>query len=109
MFNNQMAAQKDELLEKLPQELATTITGGSASAAIEWMKKFSISDQNVARDAFAVGVRGMWYFFLAMAVVATVCSAGVGKHHLSKQNHATQPAMNKPKKKESTDKVDVAA
>lgn len=109
VFNNQMAAQKDELLGRLPEELARTITGGSASAAVEWMKKFPTEEQNIARDAFAVGVRGMWYFFLAMAALAAISSIGIGKHHLSKTNHATQPAMNRPKKKESTDKVDVAA
>lgn len=110
VFNNQMAAQKDELLGKVPEELARTISGGSASAALEWIKKFSEHDQRIARDAFAVGVRGMWYFFLAMAALAAVCSLGVGRHHLSKANHATQPAMNRKQKKESEDeKGDAAA
>lgn len=101
VFNNQMASQKKELFAKLPEDLARTITDGSASAATEWVKKFPKEMQHIAQDGFAVGVKGMWYFFLAIAAIATLCSLGIGKHHLSKTVNATQPAMKRPKKNRS--------
>ncbi|TGZ81959.1 MFS general substrate transporter [Ascodesmis nigricans] len=92
VFNNRVKERVEIVREVLPRELAEALMGGGASASIEWVKKFPEEVRIVAQDAFAYGMKGMWYFFVAIAAVAALASLGIGKHHLSKQLNSTQPA-----------------
>lgn len=103
VFNNRVKEKSPILFAKLPQQLATTLTNGGASASIEWVKTFPREQQIVAQDVFAYGVKGMWYFFLAISAVAALSSLGIGKHHLSKQLNSNQPAKERRRK---NDKVE---
>jgi hypothetical protein len=80
VFQNAMAAQKSqELVRKLGPEVAQRITGEDASASIEWVKNLSGEVRNAAMDAYANGLRNMWWFFLAIAVMAVLSSVGIGE------------------------------
>lgn len=81
VFQNGMAHQADDptLLRRLGTEATRRITGGSASASIDYIKTLGPAQRRAAEDAYAQGMRGMWWFFMAVAVVAVVCSIGIGK------------------------------
>jgi MFS family permease len=80
VFQNAMAAQKsEELVRKLGAEVADRITGEGASASIEFVKQLHGEVRKAAMDAYANGLRNMWWFFLAIAIMAVVSSVGIGK------------------------------
>lgn len=81
VFQNGMAQQADDpaLLRRIGAEATRRITGGSASASIGYIKTLGPAQRRAAQSAYAQGMRGMWWFFMAVAVVAVVCSIGVGK------------------------------
>ncbi|KAI5815439.1 major facilitator superfamily domain-containing protein, partial [Pyronema omphalodes] len=91
LFQNGMSKQAGPELQALVgEEAMQRITGTSASASVEWIKKLPDLKRFAAQDAYAKGMTGMWWFFLGIALVAVLCSAGIGKHHLSQQLTSTQ-------------------
>ncbi|KAA8893475.1 MFS multidrug transporter-like protein [Sphaerosporella brunnea] len=99
IFQNAMAAQAGpELVRKLGAGPAALITGEGASASIEYIKTLGMEQRIAAMDAYAKGMKAMWYFFLAIALLAVISSVGIGKHHLSKQLNSNQPAVKRPKR-----------
>jgi len=95
VFGNTMA--KTTTSGGLSPEVAARIGGESASASIEYIKELSGQQRVAAQDAYAAGMRAMWWFFLAIALCAVAASAGVGKHHLSKRLDSNQLAVRKKK------------
>jgi hypothetical protein len=108
LFQNGMSKQAgSELAGMVGDETMQRITGTSASASVEWIKKLPDAKRFGAQDAYAKGMKGMWWFFLGIALVAVVCSVGIGKHHLSQQLTSTQPVKDRKKVKEEKEGVAV--
>ena len=99
VFQSAMAKQAGPVLTaKLGADVAAALTGGSASASIESINRLQGAVRVGAQDVYANGMRAMWWFFTAVAVMAFVSSLGIGKHHLSRELNSVQPAIKKPKK-----------
>jgi hypothetical protein len=79
VFQNGMAKQAGPgLTRKLGAEAAGRISGDSASASIEYIKTLTGARKTGAQDAYAEGMRGMWWFFMAISLVAVACSVFIG-------------------------------
>ncbi|KAF8544275.1 major facilitator superfamily domain-containing protein [Trichophaea hybrida] len=79
VFQNGMAAQRGEgLVRKLGHEAAGRIAGDSASASIEYIKTLEGARKTAAQDAYATGMKRMWWFFMAVSLVSVVGSGFIG-------------------------------
>jgi Na+/melibiose symporter-like transporter len=102
VFQNGMQSQAGKLASQhLDPTIVRALTGESASASIEFIKTFGGPVRRIAQDAYAMGMKEMWYFFLATSVCGLIASIGVKKHHLSTQLNSSQPMKNKKPKKDS--------
>lgn len=82
----------------LAPDVAARISGGSASASIEYINQLDGTQRAAAQDAYATGMRAMWWLFLAVALCAVLASAGVRRHHLSEKLDSSQPIVRKKRK-----------
>lgn len=105
VFGNTMAKTTTE--GGLSDDVAKRIGGESASASIEFIKSLDQGQQEAAQDAYATGMRAMWWFFLAIALCAVVASVGVGRHHLSDKLNSSQPAMSRKQKAGKSEEVEM--
>lgn len=92
VFQNEMQQQSEGLEARLGPQVAALISGSSASASIEYVRKtLHGAQQTIAQDAYAKGLSTMWYFFLGISAVCFLLSLGIGRHHLSREPSPTQP------------------
>ena len=75
----------------------TSEGGGGASANIPYINTLDgeSGERAAVRDVYAKGLKAMWWFFLACAVLSGIASLFIGKHHLSKTVESNQPAKKK--------------
>jgi len=111
VFQNGMQSQAGKLASQhLDPIVVSSLTGESASANIEFVKTFGGPVRKIAQDAYAAGMKEMWYFFLATSVCGLIASIGVKRNHLSTQLNSSQPMKRrKPKKKDEEEAVATAA
>lgn len=73
-----MQNQSDKLSGLLPPEVVDAISGHSAAASVGYVQKLPEREKIFAMNAYAKGLSTMWYFFMAMALVCLLASAGIG-------------------------------
>lgn len=61
VFQNEMQQQSEGLEARLGPQVAALISGSSASASIEYVRKtLHGAQQTIAQDAYAKGLSTMW-------------------------------------------------
>ncbi|KAF8456321.1 major facilitator superfamily domain-containing protein [Terfezia claveryi] len=98
VFSNIMDQQIPTLRAKGVSEAALALLShGGALANVPSIKDLPRFDGLAIRDAYAQGMKGMWWFFFTAAVVSGIASAFIGRHELQTTVKSNQPAKHKKK------------
>lgn len=101
VFTNIMQSQIPTLREKGVSESAIALlSNGAASANVPRIKDLPRFEGEAIRDAYAAAMKGMWWFFLATALMSGIASAFIGRHELQTTVKSNQPLKQKKKKEE---------
>ncbi|KAF2453596.1 putative MFS transporter [Lineolata rhizophorae] len=101
VFQNGMQLRADDLRNAgLPPRLISDITDDSAANIGEVARIQDPTQRRAAQDAFSWSIRNMYIMFAALAFLALISSAFVGKHVLSCQHTETKTGLKKEKKEE---------
>lgn len=73
-----MQGQSGKLGGVLSPEAVNAISGHSAAASVGYVQNLPEHERVFAMDAYAKGLSTMWYFFMAVALVCLLASAGIG-------------------------------
>lgn len=98
VFTNIMEEQVNVLREKgVSESSLALLSGGGASANVPRIKELPRFEGLAIRDAYAQGMKGMWWFFFAAAVVSGLASLFIGRHVLATTVKSSQPAKQRKK------------
>lgn len=93
VFQNALAAQKDQLQSQLGASTAARLSGFSAAANIEVVKALPPAQRAIARDAFASSLHKMWIMYTVFAGVGLLCSFMITKQRLDKKHEQTKTGL----------------
>jgi len=98
VFANIMDQQIPTLRAKgVSEGTLALLSHGGASANVPRIKDLPRFEGVAIRDAYAQGMKGMWWFFFAAAVVSGIASAFIGRNELQTTVKSNQPAKHKKK------------
>lgn len=98
VFTNIMDQQIPILRSRGISEAAIALLShGSASANVPRIKDLPRFEGVAIRDAYAQGMKGMWWFYFAAAVVCGIASVFIGRHELQTTVKSNQPTRHKKK------------
>lgn len=83
IFQNGMSRRQTTLAAGLPPDTAAFLSGGSAGAATELVKKLPAAQKMVADRVYTESLRTMWIYYVVIAFVGLCCSFAIGKTKLS--------------------------
>jgi len=113
VFTNNMEQQIPILrAQGISERAIALLSHGGASANIPGISDLPRTEEIAIRDAYAQGVKGMRWFFFAVAVVGGIASAFIGRHELQTTVKSNQPVKHKKqvvekKSQDHEDDVDV--
>ena len=98
VFANIMDQQIPTLrAEGVSESALALLSHGGASANVPRIKNLPRFEGVAIRDAYAQGMKGMWWFFFAAAVVSGIASVFIGRNELQTTVKSNQPAKHKKK------------
>ena len=96
VFQNGMQLQANDLRNAgLPPRLIREFADAAAANVDEVARIQNPAQQRAVQDAFSWSIRNMYIMFTAVAFLALISSAFVGKHVLSRQHTETRTGLKK--------------